>query len=34
MLNNIKLRDYQKKCVEVINNKKSGCYLIQMATGL
>lgn len=31
---NIKLRDYQNKCIEIIKNKNPGRYLIQMATGL
>ena len=30
----LKLRDYQKEVLEIINNLKSGSYLIQMATGL
>lgn len=31
---NIELRDYQKECIDVIESKPSGSYLIQMATGL
>lgn len=31
---NIKLRDYQKECNDIIDQKHSGRYLIQMATGL
>lgn len=34
MLLNIKLRDYQQECIDIIRNKYSGRYLIQMATGL
>ena len=30
----IKLRDYQKEVLEIIDNLKPGSYLIQMATGL
>lgn len=30
----IKLRDYQHECTEIINNIDPGAYLIQMATGL
>lgn len=30
----MKLRPYQKKCLEIIKTKKPGSYLIQMATGL
>lgn len=31
---NIKLRDYQKECIDILENKGSGRYLVQMATGL
>lgn len=31
---NLVLRDYQKEVLEIIDNLKSGSYLIQMATGL
>lgn len=31
---NIKLRDYQQECNDIIDRKHSGRYLIQMATGL
>lgn len=30
----MKLRDYQKECIDTITRKQSGRYLIQMATGL
>lgn len=30
----LKLRDYQEEVLEIIDNLKSGAYLIQMATGL
>ncbi len=30
----LELRDYQKECLEIIDNLKPGSYLIQMATGL
>lgn len=30
----MELRDYQKECIDTICNKRSGRYLIQMATGL
>ena len=30
----LKLRDYQKEVLDIIDNLKSGSYLIQMATGL
>ena len=30
----LKLRDYQKQVLEIIENLKPGAYLIQMATGL
>lgn len=30
----MKLRDYQKECLEIIDNLKSGSHLINMATGL
>jgi len=30
----LKLRDYQKEVLQIIDNLKSGSYLIQMATGL
>ena len=30
----ITLREYQKECVDLIDSKQSGRYLIQMATGL
>lgn len=30
----MELRDYQKECVEIINNLDSGSYLVSMATGL
>lgn len=30
----MELRDYQKECIETINNKPPGRYLVQMATGL
>ena len=33
-MTNIKLRDYQKECINKINNLNSGSYLIRMATGL
>jgi len=29
----LELRDYQKECLEIIDNLQSGSYLIQMATG-
>lgn len=29
----LKLRDYQKECLEIIDKLESGSYLIQMATG-
>lgn len=29
----LELRDYQKECLEIIDNLKPGSYLIQMATG-
>lgn len=32
--NEIQLREYQKECLDIINSKKTGNYLIQMATGL
>lgn len=28
------LRDYQKECIDIINQKENGRYLVQMATGL
>lgn len=31
---NTKLRDYQQECIDVIERKPPGSYLIQMATGL
>ena len=31
---NIKLRDYQQECIELIASRHSGRFLIQMATGL
>ena len=31
---NIKLRDYQKECIDLIDARHTGRYLIQMATGL
>lgn len=31
---NIKLRDYQQECIDIISDKHSGRFLIQMATGL
>lgn len=31
---NIELRDYQRECVEIINNLDSGSYLVAVATGL
>ena len=30
----MELRDYQKECVEIINELNSGSYLVSMATGL
>jgi superfamily II DNA or RNA helicase len=33
-MNNMKLRDYQSECLEVIKKLNPGAYLIQMATGL
>ena len=30
---NLQLRDYQKECLDIIDNLESGSYLIQMATG-
>lgn len=30
----MELRDYQKECVNIINNLKKGSYLVSMATGL
>lgn len=30
----LKLRDYQEECLEIINQLKPGAYLVQMATGL
>ena len=30
----LKLRDYQKEVLEIIDNLAPGAYLIQMATGL
>ena len=29
----IKLRDYQQDCIEIIDKLEPGSYLIQMATG-
>ena len=29
----LELRDYQKECLEIIDNLQPGSYLIQMATG-
>lgn len=34
MFNIITLRDYQQECVDIVNNKDKGNYLICMATGL
>lgn len=31
---NIKLRDYQQECIDILENKGKGSYLVQMATGL
>lgn len=31
---NIKLRDYQAECIDILDKKGSGNYLVQMATGL
>ena len=30
----IKLRDYQKECVDAIDSLEGGSHLVQMATGL
>ena len=31
---NIKLRDYQQECIDILSDKGPGRYLVQMATGL
>ena len=31
---NIKLRDYQAECIDILGKKGKGSYLVQMATGL
>lgn len=31
---NIKLRDYQQECIDILDKKGKGSYLVQMATGL
>ena len=30
----IQLRDYQIECIDILDNKGQGRYLVQMATGL
>lgn len=30
----IKLREYQSECIDILENKGPGHYLVQMATGL